>query len=161
MNRISHIVLAIFLAAIPVLNGNAAENVKISKTRLFTKLATECKNIEYEKWEHPLRKVFSEMYVLVREIQLCNNNKYPIFYLGIGPLGEPDYKVYEKSRTANGSWPFAFVIPGRGEIIYVSYPKNSEPKIEYEYFSEDFDQEEFFEHGGFEKLTNELKHAEN
>jgi len=148
---------AILLILIATIKVSAAEDTPILETKLFTLLATNCTNIEYGTWKHPLKKVFLDLHVIVRKAQLCNNNKYPVFYLDIGPLGDPDYKVYAKAKAANGGWPFAFVIPGRSEIIYVSYPKSAEPSVEYGYFSESFDQDDFFDGGGFEQLSKELK----
>ncbi len=113
----------------------------LQNTQLFTEEATGCQEVDLERWHHPVQAVFSHMGVSLRKLQLCNNNKYPLFYIGTLPPGPPlfgfdDYykSLFSKMRVPNGNWPFSFIDTERGIIINVNYNDMHEAKACIEYF---------------------------
>jgi hypothetical protein len=125
------------LGSLYVINSHADTLPPIEKTALFTKIARDCQTIELNQWNHPIRSILGKYKIKIEQVQLCNSNKYPIFFVDLpyDPMGpnENFYNpLFDKVRTANGKWPYSFVDTNDNTIINISNHTDGHSNIEFE-----------------------------
>ena len=107
------------------------------KTHLYSKIAKNCQTVDWHKWKHPAKAVFKKYQIKLQKVQLCNDQKYPVF---IGrskyPLNAvPNYRYANEFFVSilleNNDWPYAFVETNSQEIVYVA-KKSGAPYFEKE-----------------------------
>ena len=120
----------------------------LGETRLYREIAHQCNNVDLETWLHPTKEVLKQLRISITNLQLCNDNKYPIFFVNM-PL-DPIYhsqddqtksyfgKLWKGMMKANGYWPFALVDLDGERVIYVK-PEYFAEEREY-YTTTDYDQ---------------------
>lgn len=128
--------LAPFLCLAPSL---ALAGTALEDTQLYTKLASDCHDVDLSTWEHPTRLVLEKNGITLSRLQLCNGGRYPIFYVDLpyDPQGQTlDFfmPLYEQMRKANGKWPYAFVAGSDGQVVYISYRDNGTIARDFEFY---------------------------
>jgi hypothetical protein len=119
----------------------AAEQPLLKDTELYTKLASDCHDVDLATWKHPTRTVLEKNKVPLERVELCNGGHYPIFHVQFpyDPQGQTkDFflPLYQEMRKANGKWAYAFVSPNDAQVVYVSYPASDAIDLNYEFFAE-------------------------
>jgi len=122
--------------------GGSQKRPPLKETQLYTEMTTDCQRVNLKSWTHPTKSV-----VLKREgvtldwVELCNQNKYPIFgvHFKYDPQGvTKNYFIplYLDTLKANGNWPLSFVILSDDTIINLNSKGKKEISERYEYFSQ-------------------------
>lgn len=111
----------------------------LNQTRLFTETAEDCLNVDLDKWVHPTKTVLEHNAVEIVSVSLCNDGKYPIFYVRFkyDPQGQTaDYfkPLYKKMKKANSNYPFSFVALSDNTVVRVSFRKNGYIDTEFEMY---------------------------
>jgi hypothetical protein len=103
----------------------------LAATDLYTKITHDCHSLDLSKWRHPTRTVLENAGVQIVKVELCNDNKYPIFTVNFkyDPEAATDDffdPLYAKMAAANGFWPYSFVDLGDPVIIDIGTDKAKE-----------------------------------
>ena len=134
-----HLFLLLLATATSAGSANGAPLPRLAETSLFTDLVRNCHAVNLQSWEHPTLKVLREHNVGVKKAQLCNANKYLIFYVQFpyDPQGQTkDYflPLYQQIRGANGSRPLSFVSINDNEIVNLEFTGVKKLRIGYEMY---------------------------
>ncbi len=126
--------LLLFLVSSPCL---AEALPMLSATKLFTSL-TGCTSVNLGSWSHPTKSLLIKKGVKLEQVQLCNNKRYPVFYVDFpyDPQGQTkDYflPLYAEMKKANGGWPYSFVATSDNTIVSVKYEKKG-MVVDYEMY---------------------------
>ncbi|MEN0105262.1 MAG: hypothetical protein AAGC84_02435 [Pseudomonas sp.] len=118
----------------------AATPPTLENTELYTKLASDCHDVDLATWQHPTRTVLEHNKVPLERVQLCNGGHYPIFHVQMpyDPQGQTrDFfaPLYEQMRKANGKWPYAFVDSNDAQVLYISYRDNGTTATDFEFYA--------------------------
>lgn len=122
--------------------GASEKRPLLKETQLYTKIATDCQPVDLQSWSHPTKSVLLKREgVTLVWVELCNQNKYPIFgvHFKYDPQGmTKNYFIplYLNTLKANGNWPLSFVILSDDTIINLTLKGRSEISTRYEYFSQ-------------------------
>ncbi len=118
----------------------AAELPLLANTELYSKMVSDCHDVELATWKHPTRAVLEKNAIPIERVQLCNGGHYPIFHVQLpyDPQGQTkDFFIplYEQMRKANGKWPYAFVASNDAQVLYISYRDNGTIAMDYEFYA--------------------------
>lgn len=118
----------------------AADLPPLKATKLFTQDAKNCVEVDLKTWTHPVLRVFAKKRITLERLQLCNDKKYPIFYVHLpyDPQGQTQSyfgPLYAEMQKANSGWPYAFVSTNDNTVISVSYPKKGIPELDMEMYA--------------------------
>lgn len=130
--------LPVLLLVLPGL-ANAAPP-PLDHTELYSKVASDCHDVDLATWKHPTRTVLENHQIPIDRVQLCNGGHYPIFHVQMpyDPQGQTrDFFVplYEQMKKANGKWPYAFVDSNDSQVLYISYRDNGTTAMDYEFYT--------------------------
>lgn len=102
----------------------------LEETQLFLEIAKNCHELDLSSWSHPTKTALSESRVSILSVKLCNDNKYPIFFVKLpvdliyhsGDDVTMRYieRFWKSLMKANGYWPFALVDVEGDLVIYVT-----------------------------------------
>jgi len=119
--------------------ATAAAPPLLGQTPLYTRLAHDCRTVDLAHWTHPTRQVLARHGVTLDKLQLCNDDRYPIYTVRFkfDPQGQTtDYfhPLYAKMAKANGYWPFSFVDTTDDLIVDVRPDRRGNVDVDYEQF---------------------------
>jgi hypothetical protein len=122
------------LACPPV--SHAEEPPPLKDTNLFSTIAKGCRTLDLTTWRHPTRTLLLEQGAEIEQVQLCNDDKYPIFFVRFpydpqGATADYFHPLFEKMRGANGGWPFSFVALTDHTVLNLRYSKG-QVAVDYE-----------------------------
>jgi len=108
----------------------AGDLVPLSQTWLFTHLVKDCADVDLQTWHHATRDVLVKRKVVIERVALCNDGKYPVFYVQFpyDPQGQTrDYfgPLYFAMEKANGGWPLSFVDATDNTVVSLTFDKRS------------------------------------
>ncbi len=116
----------------------AEDTQSLGQTKLYKSIATGCISVDLMSWSHPTKSLLIKKGVKLEQVQLCNKNRYPVFYVEFpyDPQGQTkDYflPLYADMKKANAGWPYSFVATSDNTIVSVKYQKKS-MSIDYEMY---------------------------
>ncbi len=116
----------------------AQELPALNATELFKSLKG-CTSVDFGSWNHPTKSLLIQKGAKLEKVQLCNNKRYPVFYVDFpyDPQGQTkDYflPLYAEMKKANGGWPYSFVATSDNTIISIKYGKKS-MNVDYEMYA--------------------------
>ncbi len=134
--------IALFTVATALVLASPAWGRKLpplDQTRLFSEIAKDCSEVDLKVWKHPTRAVLLKKEVEIVSVKLCNDRKYPIFYVRFkfDPRGQTaDYfkPLYSEMKKANGSHPFSFVALSDNTVVNVSFRQNGYIDADFEMY---------------------------
>jgi len=122
--------------------GGSQKRLPLKETQLYTEIATDCQRVDLQSWSHPTKSVLVKREgVILDWVELCNQNKYPIFgvHFKYDPQGMTEnyfIPLYLDILKANGNWPLSFVILSDDKIINLTSKAKNAISERYEYFSQ-------------------------
>lgn len=122
--------------------GGSQKRRPLKETQLYTEMATDCQRVDLQSWSHPTKSVLVKREgVTLDWVELCNQNKYPIFgvHFKYDPQGmTKNYFIllYRDILKANGNWPLSFVILNDYTIINLTSKDKNTISERYEHFSQ-------------------------
>ncbi|MBK5144996.1 hypothetical protein I2494_14965 [Budviciaceae bacterium BWR-B9] len=125
-----------------VMSGSlfAAEYIpSLEKTRLFTEITHDCRDVVLKDWKPATRDVLAKYDVDVTAAKVCNGGDYPVFYVSLkyDPQGQTaDFyqPFYEAMKKANKDRPYSMVSDLDELIINVTYGQMGETRTDFERF---------------------------
>ncbi len=117
----------------------AEELPMLNATKLFKSLKG-CTSVDLGSWSHPTKSLLIKKGAKLEQVQLCNNKRYPVFFVDFpyDPQGQTkDYflPLYAEMKKANGGWPYSFVATSDNTIISIKYEKKG-MAIDYEMYQQ-------------------------
>jgi hypothetical protein len=109
----------------------------LEQTELYSKITNGCRSIALDHWRHPTEQILKKADVTLSKVELCNEDKYPIFtvHFKYDPrASRSSYfsSLYARMAAANGFWPFSFVDASDNVLINVSILPGHRLSINYE-----------------------------
>ena len=119
--------------------GAAAAPPGLGQTPLYTRLTHDCRTVDLATWTHPTRQVLARHGVTLDKLQICNDNRYPIYtvrfkYDPQGQTSDYFHPLYADMAKANGYWPFSFVDTRDDLIVDVRPDRHGNVDLDYEQF---------------------------
>ncbi len=132
--------LILAASALLCVAGPAVGAPRLEATSLYKDMAHGCRTLDLKQWSHPTRGVLEKADVGLRKVELCNEDRYPIFHVAIryDPNGPNDHyynKLYAELAAANGYHSFALVDAGWEMIFEVAVKGKKELDVSYEEFT--------------------------
>lgn len=99
-------------------------------SQLYSVVAKGCKTVDLKTWQHPTKAVFKKYKVDLQKVQLCNNNKYPVFIgeseldLSSGPNQRYAKEFFITLLQKNANWSYAFVETLSQEVHFIHNKKD-------------------------------------
>ncbi len=117
----------------------ASELPLLAQTSLFSKVVQGCREVDLKTWQHPTRKVLEKHKVVLRRLQLCNGNIYPVFYVSVpyDPQGQTKsyfLPLYDDMRVANGGHALAFVMESDNTVVMLAFKDKYHWSTDYEFY---------------------------
>jgi len=112
----------------------------ISETVLKERNIFNCHSLDLRNWQHPTKQVLESLDASIVEVNLCNDDKYPIFQVALpvdliyhshDPVTSKYVgRLWRGMMKANGYWPFALLDVERQDVFFVT-PEYSDEHKEY------------------------------
>lgn len=104
---------------------------KLPQTDLYTATAHDCRVVDLSAWRHPTRGVLFKAGAKIDKIELCNNEKFPIFTVRLksDPRSPGNTRAFDRLyiqiAEANDWWPYALVDEIDGVVVNVATEKTT------------------------------------
>lgn len=102
----------------------------LAETELYTTTVHGCRTVDLTSWRHPTREVLQASRAQVREVQLCNDDQFPVFTVSLpydidGPNDRQLNRLYADLAAANGFWSLALVDLAADVVITLEVDRQS------------------------------------
>lgn len=92
----------------------ALAETRLAGTSLYKQTAKGCRPLDLQRWSHPTRRVLEREHIAIDKVELCNNDRYPVFtvHLRYDPNGPNDKyfnRIFWELFMANGRNPYSLV----------------------------------------------------
>ncbi|NLR74893.1 MULTISPECIES: hypothetical protein [Leeia] len=134
--------MSLLMSGVVLASGYNVDPKPLPQTLLYTRLAKGCEEVSLQGWKHPVKGVFEHNRVKLYRVQLCNERKYPVFYVDVpydpqGQTGDYFWPLYESLRKANGGWPLSLVAVNNNTVIMLTWRKDGVALPEFEFYKPD------------------------
>ena len=118
----------------------AASTPKLSETALYTVGVSGCVQVDLKNWKHETRALLEQRNTQVLMVQLCNDRKYPVYYVKFpydyrGSTEKYFMPLFSDMLKANGGWPLSFVDFESEIVLSIKYGQKPRVSVDAEEFA--------------------------